>query len=124
MPRLGPAAHNKVIDRLQAEQSQNEVARQFNVQQSTIYLLWLKIEVVGHASLVQPMIGISWCSINVIEQLLMLVSRVYGEFPPRQSATGFAKAEIRPIRPYVGPVLTQVHRRARVRWCHTLRNWR
>ena len=29
---------------------------------------------------------------------------------------------IRPIRPYVGPVLTQVHRR--VRWCHTLRNRR
>jgi DNA invertase Pin-like site-specific DNA recombinase len=61
MPRLGPATRNNVIDRLQAGQSQTEVARQFNVQQSTIYRHWLKIdlEVVGHASLVQPLIGIS-----------------------------------------------------------------
>ena len=34
----------------------------------------------------------------------------------------------RPRRPFVGPVLTQIHRRARARWCHalrvcTLRNW-
>jgi hypothetical protein len=30
---------------------------------------------------------------------------------------------IRPKRPYVEPVVTQVHRRARVHWCHTLMVW-
>ena len=29
----------------------------------------------------------------------------------------------RPIRPYVGPVCIQVHRRAHVRWFHILRVW-
>jgi len=44
--------------------------------------------VVGHASLLQQTkIGISGCFIYVKEPLL-LVSQVYGEFPPRQSVTG------------------------------------
>jgi hypothetical protein len=48
---------------------------------------------VGHASLLHPKIGISGCSIYVIEQSLLLVFEVYGEFPPIQSVTGFAYAE-------------------------------
>jgi hypothetical protein len=37
MPRLDPATRNIVIGRLQAGQSQNEVARTVNVDQSTIF---------------------------------------------------------------------------------------
>ena len=36
---------------------------------------------VGHASLLQPKIGISAYSIHVIEQSLLLVYHVYREFP-------------------------------------------
>jgi hypothetical protein len=50
--------------------------------------------VVTHASVLQPKIGIS---IYVIEQSLLqpplLGYQVYGEFPPKQSVTGFANTE-------------------------------
>ena len=51
--------------------------------------LKIALEAVGHSSLLKPKIGISGASIYVIEQLLLLVSQVYGEFPPKQSVTGF-----------------------------------
>jgi DNA invertase Pin-like site-specific DNA recombinase len=40
MPRLNPATRNIVFGRLQAGQSQNEVARTLNVNQSTIPRPW------------------------------------------------------------------------------------
>jgi len=40
MPRLDPATRNIAIGRLQAGESQNEVARTLNVNQSTISRLW------------------------------------------------------------------------------------
>ena len=40
MPRLDPATRNIAIGRLQAGESQNEVARTLNVNQSTISKLW------------------------------------------------------------------------------------
>ena len=44
MPRLGPATRNIAIGRLQAEESQNEVARTLNVNQSTIPRLWNRFQ--------------------------------------------------------------------------------
>ena len=40
MARLDPATRNLAIGRLQAGESQNEVARTLNVNQSTISRLW------------------------------------------------------------------------------------
>jgi hypothetical protein len=78
---------------------------------------------VDHASLLNPKIGISGCSIYVIDQLLLqsllLVSLVYGELPPRESVAGITNAEFG----HEELMLTQVHRRVRVHWYHTLRVW-
>ena len=76
---------------------------------------------VDHTSLLQPKIGISGCSIYVIEQSLRqpLLRRISVQTVRNK----LRQRGIRPRRPYVGPVLTQVNRCTRVRWCHTLRVW-
>ena len=50
MPRLNPATRNIVIGRLQARQSQNEVARNLNVNQSTISRLWNRFQQTGSSN--------------------------------------------------------------------------
>jgi hypothetical protein len=50
MPRLDPATRNIVIGRLQAGQSQNEVARTVNVDQSTIFRLWNRFQQAGSSN--------------------------------------------------------------------------
>ena len=47
MPRLDPATRNIAIGRLQAGESQNEVARTLNVNQSTISRLWNRFQQTG-----------------------------------------------------------------------------
>ena len=103
MPRLDPFPRNNVICRLQAGQTHTEVARQFNVYQSTISRFWQRfnqagsaqdsLEVVGHTSLLQHKIDISGRSIYVIDQSLLLISQVYGKVLSKQSITGFSNAE-------------------------------
>ena len=103
MPRLDPFPRNNVICHLQAGQTHIEVARQFNVYQSTISRLWQRfnqtgsaqdsLEEVGHTSLLQHNIDISGRSIYVIDQSLLLTSQVYGKVLSRQSITGFSNAE-------------------------------
>jgi transcriptional regulator with XRE-family HTH domain len=44
MPRLDPATRNIAIGRLQAGESQNEVARTLNVNQSTLSRLWNRFQ--------------------------------------------------------------------------------
>ena len=44
MPRLDPATRNIAIGRLQAGESQNEVARTLNVNQSTLSRLWNRLK--------------------------------------------------------------------------------
>ena len=44
MPSLDPATRNIAIDRLQAGESQNEVARTLNANQSTISRLWNRFQ--------------------------------------------------------------------------------
>ena len=50
MPRLDPATRNIVIGRLQAGQSQHEVARTLNVNQSTISRLWNRFQQTGSSN--------------------------------------------------------------------------
>ena len=47
MPKLDPATRNIAIGRLQAGESQNEVARTLNVNQSTISKLWNRFQQTG-----------------------------------------------------------------------------
>ena len=47
MPRLDPATRNIAIDRLEAEEPQNEVTRTLNVNQSTISRLWNRFQQTG-----------------------------------------------------------------------------
>jgi len=47
MPRLDPATQNIAIGRLQAGESQNEVARTLNVNQSTFSRLWNRFQQIG-----------------------------------------------------------------------------
>ena len=47
MPRLDPATRNIAIGRLQAGESQNEVARTLNVNHSTISRLWSRFQQTG-----------------------------------------------------------------------------
>jgi DNA invertase Pin-like site-specific DNA recombinase len=44
MPRLDPATRNIAIGRLQTGESQNEVARTLNVNQSTFSRLWNRFQ--------------------------------------------------------------------------------
>ena len=50
MPRLDPATRNIVIGRLQTGQSQHEVARTLNVNQSTISRLWNRFQQTGSSN--------------------------------------------------------------------------
>jgi transposase len=47
MPKLDIATRNIAIGRLQAVESQNEVARTLNVNQSTISMVWNKFQQTG-----------------------------------------------------------------------------
>jgi DNA-binding transcriptional regulator LsrR (DeoR family) len=47
MPRLDTATRNIAIGRLQAGESQNEVARTLNVNQRTISMLWNRFQQTG-----------------------------------------------------------------------------
>ena len=79
MPKLDPARNN-VIDRLQAGLDNLKLKSPDNLTFARAQFHdfgrdWIKldqlkiaIEVIGHASLLQPKIGISECSLYVIEQ--------------------------------------------------------
>jgi len=69
----------------------------------------------------QAKIGMPVCFIYVIQQSLLqslLLQKVAQTVRNR-----LYQCTIRPKSPYVGPVLTNVQRRVRVRWCHILRVW-
>ena len=135
MPRLDPAARN-VIGRLQTRQSQTEVARQVDVHQSTISRLFQRLNQTSQRSaqyrsrsgrsLITTPAQDRYIRIFHLLQPLLLVSQVYVEIPPRQSVTGFAKAEFNQEDLMLDQFLTQEHRRARVIHLRvwTLRNWR
>lgn len=137
MPRLDPASRNIVIGRLQAGQSQIEVARQFNIHQSSISRLWLRFRQTGSTQ-DRPRTGrprITTPAQDRFIRLFHLRNRTVTATTTAASIPGLRRITaqtvrsrlrrhgIRPRRPYFGPVLTLNHRRERVRWCHTLRVW-
>ena len=106
MPRLDPATRNIVIGRLQAGESQNEVARTLNVNPSTIPRLWNWFnewppkEWKTLHKLLMGKIGTSGSFIYGIEPLLHQQLQPeyldYEESAHKQSATGFDSMALDP----------------------------
>ena len=81
--------------------------------------LTIALEVEGHVLLLKPR--------SVCPSVSSTNSHCYNHYCWRKSTqtvrNRFRQCIIRPKRPYVGPVLTNIQRRVRVRWCHILRVW-
>jgi len=134
---MDPATRNIAIGRLQAGQSQNEVARTLNVTQSTISRLWNIFLQTGssndHPRGGRPRIETPGqdCYIRVFH----LRNRTVSASTTAVGIPGLRRISsqtvrnrlrqrgIRPRWPYFGAVLTPLHRRQRVRWCNRLRGW-
>ena len=132
MPRLDPATRNIAIGRLQAGESQHEVARTLNVNQSTISRLWNRFQQTGSTNDRQrsgrprittpgqypglPSTESSRCRINHCNRNTWIISQTVRN---RHRQHG-----IRPRRPYFRAVLTRyTDVKESVRWCNRLRGW-
>ena len=137
MQRLDPATRNIAIGRLQAGESQNEVARTLNANQSTISRLWNRFQ--------------QTCSTNNYQRSGRPRITTPGQYPyirvfhlrnrPVVASTTAAGIHglrrissqtvrnrlrqhgIRPRRPYFGAVLTPLHRPERVHLRNRIRGW-
>ena len=136
MPRLYPATRNNIIDRLQAGKSQSEVVRQFNIHQNTIWCLWQRLQTGSaqdHPRSCKPRI-----TTPAQDRYIRVFHLHHRKVTDATTAAGIKglriifdqtvhnrlrQHEIRPGRSYVVPVLTRLHRRALVFWCHSLRVW-
>ena len=128
MPRLDPATHNNTTDRLQTGQSQTEVSRQFNVHQSTISRLWQRLNQTGSAQdrprsrrprITTPAQDRYIRVFHLRNRTVTATATAAGIPSLRRIYTQTVRnrlrqRKIRPRRPYVGSVLTQVHRCASV----------
>jgi transposase len=137
MPRLDPATRNIVIGRLQAGQSQNEVARTVNVDQSTIFRLWNRFQQAGSSN-DRPRSGRlrkrtpgkdRYIRFFHLRNRTVSASTIAVGIPGLRRMSSqtvrnrLRQHGIRPRRPYFGAVLTPLHRHERVRWCNRLRGW-
>ena len=133
MPRLDPATQNIAFGRLHAGESQNEVTRTLNVNQSTISRLWDRFHQNGSTNNRQrsgrPCITTPgqdrYIRVFHLRNRTVAASTTAAGIPVRNR---FRQHDIIPRRPYFGTVLTALHRRKRVRWynrlkCWTFRNW-
>ena len=116
MPRLNPVTQNIAIGRLQAGESQNEVTRTLNVNQSTISRLWNRFQPNGSTNDRQD----RYIQVFNLRNRTVAASTTAAGIPVRNR---FRQHGIRPRRPYFGAVLTPLHRRGRVRWYNRLRDW-
>ena len=133
MPRLDHATRNNVIGRLHDGLSQSEVARQFNVEQSTIPRLWKRLNQTGLAQdrhrHGRPRITTPsqdrYIWVFHLRNRTVTAAGIPGlrRISTHTVCNRFRLRGIRPRRPYVGPVWTPALRRARVRWCPILKVW-
>ena len=137
MPRLDPATRNIVIGRLQAGQSQHEVARTLNVNQSTISRLWNRFQQTGSSN-DRPRSARLRITTPVQDRYIRVFHLRNRTVSASTTAVGIPELQrinsqtvrnrlrqhgIRPKRPYYGAALTPLHRHERVRWCNRLRGW-
>jgi transposase len=132
MPRLDPATRNIAIGRLQAGESQNEVARTLNVNQSTISRLWNRFQQAGSTNDRQRSgrSRITTPGEDRYIRVFHLRNRIIATSTTAAGIPGLRRFSsqtvrnrlrqhgIRPRRPYFGAVLTPLHRRERVCWCN------
>jgi hypothetical protein len=139
MPRLDPATRNITIGRLQAGESQHEVARTLNVNQSTISRIWNIFQQTsstndrqrtrsGRPCITTP--GQDWyIRVFHLRNRTVAASTTAAGIPGlRRFSSNIVRNRhrqhaIRPRRPYFGAVLMPLHRHERVRWCNRLRGW-
>ena len=123
MPRLDPATRNIAIGRLQAGESQNEVTRTLNVDQSTISRLWNTFQQTGSTNDRQrsgrP--RITTHGKNRYIRVFHLRNRTVAASTTAAGILGLRRISsqtvrnrlrqhsIRPRRPYFGAVLTPLH---------------
>ena len=137
MPRLYPATRNITIGRLQSGESQNEVARTLNVNQSTISRLWNRFQQTGSTNDRQrsgrPRITTPrqdrYIRVFHLRNRTVAASTTAAGIPGLRRISSqtvrnrLRQHDIRPRRPFFGAVLTPLHRRERIRWCNILRGW-
>jgi transposase len=138
MPRLDPATRWViVIGRLQAGQSQHEVARTLNVNQSTISRLRNRFQQTGSSidrqRIGRPRIAIPgqdrYIRVFHLRNRIIFASTIVVGIPRLRRISSqtvhnrLRQHGIKPRSPYFGAVLTSLHRRERVRWCNKLRDW-
>ena len=137
MPRLDSATRNIAIGRLQAGESQNEVTRTLNVNQSTISRLWNRFQQTGSTNDRQrngrPRIATPgqdrYIRVFHLRNRTVAASTTAARIPglrrigSQTVRNWLRKHGIRPRNPYFGAVLTPLHRCERVRWCRLLRGW-
>ena len=137
MPRLDPATRNIAIGLLQAGESQNEVARTLNVNQSTISKLWNRFQQTGSTNDRQrsgrPRIITPgqdrYIRVFHLRNRTVAASTTAAGIPGLRRISSqtvrnrLQQHDIRHRRPYFGTVLTPLHRRERVHWCNRLRGW-
>jgi transposase len=136
-PRLYPATRNITIGRLQSGESQNEVARTLNVNQSTMSRLWNRFQQTGSTNDRQrsgrPHITTSrqdrYIRVFHLRNRTVAASTTAAGIPGLRRISSqtvrnrLRQHDIRPRRPYFGAVLTPLHRCERIRWCNRLRGW-
>jgi transposase len=135
MQRLDTATRNIAIGRLQAGESQYEVARTLSVNQSTICRLWNRFQQTGstndHQRSGRPRIATPgqdrYIRVFHLGNRTITASTTAAGIPGLRRISSqtvrnrLQQHGIRPRRPYFGAVLTPLHRRERVRWCNILR---
>ena len=130
MPRIDPATRNITIGRLQTGESQNEVARTLNVNQSTIFRLWNRFQQTGSTNDSQrsgrPRITTPgqdrYIRVFYLRNRTVAASTTTaGRISSSTVRNRLRHHGIRHRRPYFGAVLTPLHRPERVRSCNRLR---
>jgi transposase len=132
MPRFDRATRNIAIGRLQAGESQSEVARTLNVNQSTISRLWNRFQQTGSTNdrrrSGRPRITTPgqdrYIRVFHLRNRTVAASTTAAGIPGlRRISNRLRQNGISPRRPYFGAVLTPLYRHERVRWCKRLRGW-
>jgi transposase len=137
MPRLDPATRNIAIGRLQAGESQKEVAWTLNVIQSTLSRLWNRFQQTGSTNdyqrSVRPRIATPgqdrYIRVFHLRNQTVAASTTAAGIPGlRRSSSQTVRNHlrqhgIRHRRPYFRAVLRPLHRRESVLWCNRLRGW-
>ena len=137
MSRLDPATRNMAISRLQARESQNEIARTLNINQSTISRLWNRFQQTGttndHQRSGRP--RMTTLGQDRYIRVFHLRNRTFANSTTAAGISGLRricsqtvhnrlqKHGIRFGRLYFGEVTALLHIRDRVRWCNRLRGW-